>query len=234
MMADGVTPNVVTFSALIDACAKSNNLTRAEYWHDRLVATGIKPNAHTYSAVINACAKASNVKAAERWFLKAETSGIVGDVVVYSSMIDACGKAGDAELALSVFNKMQANGVRPHIVAYAALARPFAYRGDYVEVERIACLMAQDNIRPNEYFIYAQLLAYACAKPRQSARAESCFRMAVHSGIKENDHIIGALSRAVGQGRCQELMDELCNGRSAAPRRPPYQRDVASRSQRRP
>jgi len=216
MLAASIKPNVVTFSTLIDACAKCGNLARAEYWHDRLVDTGIKPNAHTYSAVISACAKAGDVDAAERWLLRAEACGITGDVVVYSSMIDACGKVGDAERGMAVFNKMRANGVRPHLIAYAALARPFAYRGDYMEVERIADMMVHEKLQPNDYFVYAQLLAYATAKPRQAARAEACFRSFKQTGAKENDYVIGVLARAVGSARCQELTSELCKGRTTS------------------
>ena len=39
--------------------------------------------------------------------------------------------------------------------------------------------MEKGGQRPNEYFIYAQLLAYATAKPKEPARAERCIRNAV-------------------------------------------------------
>lgn len=39
--------------------------------------------------------------------------------------------------------------------------------------------MEKSGQRPNEYFIYAQLLAYATAKPKEPARAERCIRNAL-------------------------------------------------------
>jgi len=216
MLQDGLEPTVVTFGAMIDACAKAGNLARAEFWHEKMGENGIEPNAHSYSAVINACAKAGGTggaEAAEQWLDRSEKAGIVSDVVIYSGVIDACGKAGDAERALRVFQRMRANGLKPHIVAYAALARPFAYRGDWVKVESIRQNMAADGVVMNEYFLYAQLLAYAVARPRQHDRAEQCFRDALSAGMEPNDHVVGALARAVGRGRCIELMNELCNGR---------------------
>jgi len=218
-----VQPNVVTFSSMIDACAKASDLTRAEYWHNRMVECNVKPNAHTISAVINACAKAGDVGKAEEWLGRSEEDGIATDVVVYSSVIDACGKVGEAERARAVFERMQAHGIQPHIVAYAALARPYAYRGNWQEVESIAQEMAGRGISANEYFLYAQLLSYATSRPRQAVRAESCFRQALKSGVKANDHVVSALVRAVGRERCTELMQELCNGRSVP--QPPARRD---------
>lgn len=223
MITAKVQPNVVSFSAMIDACAKACDPTRAEYWHNRMVECNVMPNAHSYSAVINAWAKAGDATMAELWLAKSEEAGVARDVVVYSSVIDACGKAGDAERAMAVFHRMQANGIRPHIVAYAALARPYAYRGDWTAVEGIATEMTQSGIDLNEYFLYAQLLAYATARPRQGHRAELCFRNALTSGIRPNDHVVGALARAVGRARCSELMHELCDDRAVP--MPPQRRD---------
>lgn len=212
MIAAEVQPNIVTFSAMIAACAM--NPTRAEHWHNRMIECGVTPNAHSFSAIINACAKAGDVDKAEEWLARIEESGIATDVVVYSSVIDACGKAGDAERAKVIFHRMQANGIQPHIVAYAALARPYAYGGDWVEVERIASEMAASGVYPNEYFLYAQLLSYATVRPRQAVRAEQCFRQAMQNRLKANDHVVSVLVRACGRERCTELMQELCNGRS--------------------
>jgi pentatricopeptide repeat protein len=213
MITAGVQPNVVTFSTMIDACAKACDPSTAEYWHQRMTECGIEPNAHSYSAIINACAKTGDAIKAEQWLCEAERAR-VADVVLYSSAIDACGKAGDAERAMKVFRRMQTQGVRPHIVAYAALARPFSHRGDWMTVEKIAEEMVSCGIVPNDYFIYAQLLSYAIAEPRQPAKAENCFRNALSSGMKVNDHVLGALARAVGRQSCNSLTRELCQGQT--------------------
>lgn len=214
MISAKVEPNVVSFCAVIDACAKASDVPRAEHWHNRMIECGIPPNAYSFSAVINACSRAGDVERAEGWLEKSEKSGIPNDVVVYSSVIDACSKAGDAERAMAIFKRIHTAGLRPHIVAYAALARPFAYRGDWETVESIADELTSNGLKPNEYFIYAQLLSYSTARPRQAERAEQCFRKAMKMHLQANDHVVGALSRAVGRDHCEELMAELCNGRA--------------------
>jgi len=214
MIESKLKPNVVSFCAMIDACAKKSNVVRAEYWHNRMLDCGIQANAHSCSAVINACSKAGDVERAEEWLERSHTMGVPHDVVVYSGVIDACSKAGDAERAMAIFKRIQANGLRPHVVAYAALARPYAYRGDFETVESIAEDMATNGIKSNEYFLYAQLLSYATARPREAERAEECLRKALRCGLQANDHVVGALCRAVGRDHAVALMDELCNGRS--------------------
>jgi len=219
MIEKGVEPNAVSFSALMDSCAKAGNFSRAEHWHKVMLERGIPPDAHSFSAVINACAKQvapGRAEAAEKWLERAELAG-VGDMVIYTTVIDACGKAGDAERALRVFRRMQTQGFRPQIVTYAALARPFAHRGDWVQVESIAQEMSADGVAVNEFFLYAQLISYAVA--RQGQRAEACFRSALRDGVKANDHVVTALLRAVGRQRCAELLKELCGRSELPPRR---------------
>jgi len=231
----GLLPNVITFSCLIDACAKSGNLTRAEHWHDRMIEAGISPNAHSYSAIINACAKSASHRgggpeAAERWLQIAEKRGIHNDVVVYNSVIDACGRAGDSDRAMAIFNRMEAKGMTVGIVAYATLARPFAYKGDWRKVEAIADRMSKGGVKPNEYFLYAHILAYAIARPQQTQRAEAVFREAIGKGLVANNHVTTALVRAVGRERCDILLDELSPVRNMVTVQRPSNRRLTCRA----
>ena len=147
---------------------------RAEQWHKRMLEKGVQPNAHTFSAVISACAKGGDVAAASQHLKRMEEANIPADVVVYSSVLDACAKAGDSDSAMQIFQQMRAQDIRPNVVAYASLARPFAHRGDWIEVERLAQMMSEEGLSMNEYFLYALLLAYASARPRQKIGRASC------------------------------------------------------------
>ena len=42
MLQRGIEPNVVSFGAVINACAKASNLQRAEYWHHTMLEMGVK------------------------------------------------------------------------------------------------------------------------------------------------------------------------------------------------
>jgi len=202
-------PNVVSFSAMIDACAKAGSLEKAEKWHARMVEVGVEPNSHSFGAVINACAKSGEIQSAIRWLDRMEDCGIVADVVIYSTMLDAAAKVNDTDQALDVFRRMKSKGVRPNVISYAALARPFAHRGNYRQVEKLLQDMRADGLVMNEYFLYVMLVAYASARPRQSQRAEDTFCDAVTAGVEINDHVHNGLVRAVGRARATELAQEL-------------------------
>lgn len=209
-MADlDIEPNVVSYSAMIDACAKAGDKERAVRWHEHMLEAGVSPNAHSFSAVINACSKAGDVAEAEAWICRMEASGVPLDVVVYSGVIDGCGKIADTERALSIFRQMQAKGIKANVVAYASLARPFAHKGMWQEVEGFLEEMQADGLKINEYFLYAMLLSYANAKPRQPERAEACFRKALKQRVEANDHVLMGLGRAMGRQAAQQLASEL-------------------------
>lgn len=202
-------PNVVSFSAMVDACARVGDIERAERWYGKMREHEVQPNAYIYSALINACAKACDVAAAIEWLKRAEESGTTLDAVVYGCVINACGKIGDSAGAMTAFRQMRSHGIQTHIVVYAALARPFAYSGDWEQVEKIQEEMAADGIRMNDYFLYTVLLSYSRAKPRRGDRAEIAFHKALSEGVQPNDRVIKALSSAVGRVRCAQILDAL-------------------------
>merc|ERR1719443_166192 len=204
----GIEPNVVSFSSMIDACARVGDLARAEHWHGKMQEWGVQPNVYIYSALINACAKNSDVEGAYRWLERAEGSGTTLDAVVYGCVINACGKAGDTECAKKVFQQMRSQGIQTHVIIYGALARPFAYKGDYAEVERIADEMVAEGIPLNDHFLYMILLSYSRAKPRKADRAEAAFCKAIAEGVGINERVLKALSQAVGRARCSQLLEK--------------------------
>merc|ERR1719444_363946 len=185
---------------------------KAEQWHRTMMEQGVPPNAHSYSAVISACAKAGDVEAATRHLEEMNEVGVPADVVVYSGVLDACAKVLDTKTALSVFKQMKAAGVRPNVVTYASMAKPFAHQGEWQQVERLAKDMEKSGLRVNEYFLYAQLISYANAQPRQIERAELAFRKAVDNGVNTNRHVVGALARVVGRKRSHELVQGCTEG----------------------
>ena len=46
----GLQPDVISFSAVIDACAKQGEAAKAEEWLSKMQAAGLQPNVISYSA----------------------------------------------------------------------------------------------------------------------------------------------------------------------------------------
>merc|ERR1719161_2840393 len=228
MLDKGMTPNAVTFSAVMNAWGRAGDVSRAARWLRAMLDKGMTPNAVTFSAVISACAKAGDADKAELWLNHMDEFGIEPDVVAFSSVIDACSKADDAERAQRVFGRMRDKGITPNIVAYSTLARPFARHGDWCKVEELEAQLRGDGLRMNEYFLYTLLDAYCCARPRQPERAEKAFRSAVQAGVRVNDHIKGQLFKILGGVAAQNVIAD-CKQRGPEARGAPQQKtDLAA------
>jgi len=222
MLVANIKPNAFSFGAMFDACAKACDPVRAEYWHVEMVDAGVEPHPHTYVLVVNAFAKTGDAVAAEKWLRRMEDAGSYGsgDVVPYCSVLAACAKANDPKHAMAIFRQMQQKGIRPDIVAYSSLALSFANRGDWQQVELLLLDMTTDGIAMSDYFLYALLLAYASATPKQGRRAETAIREAVRKGIQINDQLVAGLSRALGRPAAEALLRELAHGDDDQPHVP--------------
>jgi len=196
-------PRVVTYSSMIDACAKVGDRDGAERWHRRMLERGLQPNGHTLSSVITACARAGDASAASEYLMNMEKAHL--DVIVYGSVLNACAKAGDSERAKQVFQHMQSSGIQPNAFVYSLMAQALAYCGDWVEVEELEKMMTKAGYSMCEHFLSAKLLSYARAWPRQPQRAEAAFIDAHARGVPMNKHVLGAFRRAVGTVRCKQL-----------------------------
>lgn len=216
MLEAGLEPNVVTYTAVIDAYAKAEDSAGAGRWYRRMLEVGVQPNTHTFGAVINAYAKGGDVEAAESMVEENLQRGFPPDLVAFCALIDACVKADDAERGTRAFQRMKQCGLKPNIVAYASVARLFSRRGDWAQCEAFAEEMRCEGVPMNDYFLYTLLLSYGSARPRECKRAEATFRDAVAAGLDANDHVQGALRRVLGVPRSKTVIEEV-TGKEMAP-----------------
>ena len=59
----------MSYSTIIDACAKHGDVDRAETWLQRMLYDGVQAEVVSYSAVIDACAKHGDVDEADFFFV---------------------------------------------------------------------------------------------------------------------------------------------------------------------
>jgi tetratricopeptide (TPR) repeat protein len=91
MCKEGIQPDVVTYSTLID---KAPDYDVAKTWVDKMCKEGIQPNVVTYSTLID---KAPDYDVAKTWVDKMCKEGIQPNVVTYSTLFskDLSGKSAD-------------------------------------------------------------------------------------------------------------------------------------------
>ena len=66
MRQKGIEPNVITYSALIRACAKGEQPQKAQELLQEMRQRGLEPDMITYSALTSACAKSNACEKASR------------------------------------------------------------------------------------------------------------------------------------------------------------------------
>ena len=75
-------PNTISYCSAMHACAKSNDLDRAEFWLSTMCPDGFSANLIGYNGVIDGCAKVGQVAKAEFWFSKMVAAGIAAEVLL--------------------------------------------------------------------------------------------------------------------------------------------------------
>ena len=58
MEKDGLKANLISYNAMIDACAKTGAVEKAEFWLRTMLSGGVEADVVSYSSTIDACSKA--------------------------------------------------------------------------------------------------------------------------------------------------------------------------------
>ncbi|KAL6010334.1 hypothetical protein ACLOJK_000765 [Asimina triloba] len=148
MVNAGVEPNVHTYGALIDGCARAGQVAKAFGAYGILRSKKVKPDRVIFNALITACGQSGAV---DRAFdvlaeMGAEPQPIDPDHVTVGALMKTCaqaGQVGDLEFALCVYNDMKRNGIIPdELIQYAAKTSL------HIRVCVCVCVHDTDLVRP--------------------------------------------------------------------------------------
>ena len=81
MQAAGVAPNVVSYSAAMNACGKAGQWEKALALLEEMPANGATPDLYCHSIAINACGKAGDVERVMKLFTQMQERGLQPDEV---------------------------------------------------------------------------------------------------------------------------------------------------------
>ena len=85
-------PEIITYHAVIDACARSGGMWTAVEWLSKAQEARLEPEIMTYHAVIDACAKSGGMWTAVEWLSKALEARAEFEIMTYHAVIEACAK----------------------------------------------------------------------------------------------------------------------------------------------
>lgn len=183
MIERGIKFSVSTFNVLLDVCARSCDVTRAEPLLQAMIKEGIQPNLITYGTVIKAyCAEGTIDQAFEVMRTMTSVSGLKPDEVVYNTVLDGCARFGYFEKGLETLQLMRQANVPPSNFTLSVVAK-LANRSRRPEkaFELVEGLTKEFNVQPNLY-VYNNLIQAALFS-EDLTKAQELFASMLHGKV---------------------------------------------------
>merc|ERR1719217_1517126 len=93
MLEAGVEPNVITFNAVMAACAKAGDGKRCEQWLEKMRCAGVQPNSFTYNSVAKPYVVKGDYERVEQFMKDLRSEGSPMDDFCLTSLLHAYGNA---------------------------------------------------------------------------------------------------------------------------------------------
>lgn len=111
MEADGVEPDVVTFTMVLRVCSKAFSSEKAVKCWRKMIERDIEPNTVSYTTLIHCFAKEGKVDEAERYYDEMIYKGVPVSHITHGARLAACARAQDYERALKIWTDIRASGI---------------------------------------------------------------------------------------------------------------------------
>ncbi|CAL9073193.1 unnamed protein product, partial [Musa textilis] len=153
----GISPNLVTFTCLIDGSCKNDRFDMALDLYDRMTSLSVLPNVFTFNALVDALCKKGMLWRAVEMFEKMHEIGVPANVVIYTSLINRYIKKGDFDTAkgLDLHKEMLIKVFELDVFTISAGFASMAFAGgksiswDILQALRLKRLMVQKGIYPD-------------------------------------------------------------------------------------
>lgn len=145
MVSSGITPNKVTWSSLISACANTGHVEQALILFDEMLQAGCQPNSQCFNILLHACVEACQYDRAFRLFESWKDGGFQKTITndnqrrlpsrvyeqlttrvpfapttsTYNIMMKACGT--DYQRAKALMDEMKTFGLSPNQISWSIL-----------------------------------------------------------------------------------------------------------------
>ena len=196
-----MTPNLVTYNTLLDACHKSNELDDALKVKDYMELAGIRPDARTYTTLIATVARKASVASgandptlAFSLLQEMQTLQIRPNGMTYSALIDACGRCRRSDLALKALRLMLDQKTNEQRISDSA-TKMSSHQGGYALSNEVGAWTAAIN---------------ACGKAGRIDAALKLFHSMPNFGVSPNTVTCGCLADCLlRNGRVTESLSLL-------------------------
>mmetsp|Transcript_20907 Transcript_20907/g.29515 ORF Transcript_20907/g.29515 Transcript_20907/m.29515 type:complete len:797 (+) Transcript_20907:176-2566(+) len=165
MRKDGVEPNVVTFAAVIGACATAcANAGRMEQYDAmalpkkkalqllkvmKMDNTIVDPNINVYNAAIRVCAEAMDLDGAMTLLDQLEEEGLEPTQRTFGSLVTACERVESSDALNKVFRRMRDASITPNEIIYGAAISCCRKAGEPERTLLLLRKMIREGLSPN-------------------------------------------------------------------------------------
>eukprot|EP00403_Amphidinium_massartii_P018970 CAMPEP_0178431500 /NCGR_PEP_ID=MMETSP0689_2-20121128/31882_1 /TAXON_ID=160604 /ORGANISM="Amphidinium massartii, Strain CS-259" /LENGTH=1023 /DNA_ID=CAMNT_0020053419 /DNA_START=147 /DNA_END=3218 /DNA_ORIENTATION=- len=175
--------SIATFNALVDACARSNEMGRVPQLLQDMQRAGIEPNLITYSAIVKGyCQENKLDKAFELLATMKQTTSLVPDEIMYNSLLDGCARQNLYDRGLALIQEMEKAGITPSNFTLSILVK-LACRTRHVEeafnMSRSISTKYGFNLNVHVY----NNLIQGCIQARSLSRAFGVFEQMLGEGV---------------------------------------------------
>merc|ERR1719203_623870 len=116
--------SIATYNALIDACARSCDMTRVPGLLEAMVEQNIEPTVITYSTILKGYCQENRLdKAFDLLEEMKQSSKYQPDEITYNTLIDGCARYGLYDRGVLLLREMQEAGVRPSNFTLSVLVK---------------------------------------------------------------------------------------------------------------
>merc|ERR1719231_737633 len=126
MLEEGIRGDTISYTAVINACAKAGDVKRAEHWLVQMLKDGVEPNIITFNAVISACTKDGQGDLAMHWLDKMKRAGVAPNSFSYNSAARSFATSGDYRKVEQLMESLRADGMSPDDFCIASLLNAYA------------------------------------------------------------------------------------------------------------
>jgi len=183
MTGNNIELSIATFNALVDACARSNEMSRVPSLLEAMQRAKIEPNLITYSAIVKGyCQENKLDKAFELLETMRQTTALIPDEIMYNSLLDGCARQNMYERGLALVQEMEAAGIHPSNFTLSILVK-LACRTRHVE----EAFTMSESIASKYGFslnvhVYNNLMQ-GCIQAKNIARGFAVFEKMLSEGV---------------------------------------------------
>ena len=168
MKSEHVSPDVITYTTLINAYGRVGNSVAALEMFDAMVADGIQPNAVSFTALIDAMARDTDRTDGAQRALdllgKMRERHLAVSTPTYNCLLSAFGRRGDVEGMNRIVHSMNADRVRLNQESFKQLFHGHARAGAAAEVVRMWSALENTRLPVDFHHFYKFLDAFMLAQ----------------------------------------------------------------------